>query len=147
MSAERPGPTRTPHGDAWRDLRLPVFRQVAIAFVVTVPVMWWLTRPRSGRSTSPGALAIEELTTYATVLAGVVALVLAVGHLVRPTPGLAAMYSALALLVLLGNAGLLVMGYWYQMTRTSGEPYSFAPALVLISLAALVPAVLATLRT
>jgi hypothetical protein len=130
---------------ALSDLRLPRLTQVVIALAVTMPVLWLLSRPRRGFSgPDMGTIALEALLTWATLFGAAVAVVLAVIHIVRPAAALAAVYSTLALCVILGHGSLLVLGYWQNVPERDGHySLSVAVPLVFASVAALIPAVIA----
>jgi hypothetical protein len=92
---------------------------------------------------SIGGAVAEALAVYGTIVVCVVVLLTAVAYLLRPSSGLAAIHSWLALAVLLANLSLAIAGYWARAPSLHHvPPYDLAPLLPVVSAVALLPAVI-----
>ena len=126
------------------DLRLPSAAKSGIAAAAILVSLFLFTLPPSGHDRpTMGGLAAEALIVFGTLALGAIAPLMAVVHVARPRPSLAAAYSWIALAVLVGNAALLMLGYWHMASEVDWAHYAFAPALVAVSVIALVPTLIA----
>ena len=126
------------------DLRLPATRKASIAAGIAAVFAVVINFPRAGHHRPTGSASeLSVLLVFVTLLLAALALFTVTIYFVRPTADRARVYSWTAFWVLMGNLCLLYFGYWAEALKADYFHYAFAPALLIGSGLALLPALIA----